>query len=306
MADARESPRRGSACHGTLHHVESLPSVREPRLPKMVTVIKPRSGLQLLNLAELWQYRELLYFLGWRDIKVRYKQTALGIAWAVLQPLAMMTVFTVFFGQLARIPSDGVPYPIFALSALIPWQLFAKVMASASDSLVRDERLISKVYFPRLLIPISTIVSALADFVIAMSILMVLMLSFGASPTAAIVWLPLFVLQLLVTALAIGFWLSAINVEFRDVRHLVPFLVQVWFFVTPVVYPSSLVPERYQVMYGLNPMVGVVEGFRWSLLGAGGPPGTAALVSVVVSMALFVGGLFWFVSRERSFADSLG
>lgn len=275
-------------------------------LDEPTVVIRPRAGLELLDLRELWEYRELLGFLAWRDLKVRYKQTAIGVAWAVLQPLAMMTVFTIFFGRLARLPSDGLPYPLFALAGLLSWNLFARVLASSADSLVRDQRLISKVYFPRLIVPLSSSLAALVDFAISLVLLLALMVFYRVTPDERLLFLPLLALLLLVAALGVGFWLSALNVEFRDVQHTLPFLTQLWFFLTPVVYPASLVPDRYLVLYSLNPMVGVVEGFRWSLLGTSAPVPSAVLISAVTAVVLFVTGLIYFRSRERSFADSLG
>jgi lipopolysaccharide transport system permease protein len=269
-------------------------------------VIKPRRRHELLDLRELWEYRELLGFLAWRDLKVRYKQTAIGVAWAVLQPLAMMAVFTVFFGRLARLPSDGLPYPLFALSALLPWGLFARVLASSADSLVRDQRLISKVYFPRLIVPLSSSLAALVDFAISLLLLVGLMAIYRVVPDARLLFLPLLTLLLLVAALGVGFWLSALNVEFRDVQHTLPFLTQLWFFLTPVVYPASLVPESFRTFYALNPVVGVVEGFRWSLLGSAAPLTSAIWMSALSALLLFVTGLLYFRSRERSFADNLG
>lgn len=268
--------------------------------------IRPRKGVELFDLSELWEYRELLGFLAWRDLKVRYKQTVIGVAWAVLQPLAMMTVFTIFFGKLARLPSDGLPYPLFALAALVPWGLFARVLASSSDSLVRDQRLISKVYFPRILVPLSSGLAALVDFAISMTLLVVLMVVYRVVPDERLLFLPLLTILLFVAALGVGFWLSALNVEFRDVQHMLPFLTQLWFFLTPVVYPSSLVPDGFRTLYALNPMVGVVEGFRWSLLGTPAPVLSSVLISVLSALTLFATGLFYFRSRERSFADSLG
>lgn len=268
--------------------------------------IRPRSGVELFDLSELWEYRELLGFLAWRDLKVRYKQTAIGVAWAVLQPLAMMAVFTIFFGKLARLPSDGLPYPLFALAALVPWGLFARVLASSSDSLVRDQRLVSKIYFPRLIVPLSSSLAALVDFVISLMLLVVLMAVYRVMPDERLLFLSLLTLLLVVAALGIGFWLSALNVEFRDVQHMLPFLTQLWFFLTPVVYPSSLVPDGFRTLYALNPMVGVVEGFRWSLLGTPAPVLSSVLISAISALALFVTGLLYFRSRERSFADSLG
>jgi len=268
--------------------------------------IYPASGWRFLDVRELWNYRELVYFLAWREIKVRYKQTAIGVAWAVLQPLAMMVIFTVFLGKLAKIPSEGVPYPLFAYAALLPWQLFSRTITESTNSLVADQRLITRVYFPRIIVPISTTIAAVVDFVIAAGLLLVLMLIYGVVPGAAAVWLPAFVLLMIVTALGVGFWLSALNVEYRDVAYTIPFLNQFWFFLTPVVYPSSLVPERWQVLYGLNPMVGVVEGFRWALLGVGKGPSPMLAVSILIAVALVISGIIWFQRREQNFVDALG
>ncbi len=274
------------------------------RLP--LFVIRPTTGWRFLDVRELWAYRELVYFLTWRDIKVRYKQTAIGVAWALLQPLAMMVVFTLFFGRLAMIPSEGVPYPLFALAALLPWQLFSRAISESTNSLVTDQRLITRVYFPRIIVPIATTAAAMVDFVIAAGLLAVLMFIYGATPGPTVVWLPIFVLLLLVTALGVGFWLSALNVEYRDVMYIVPFLNQFWLFVTPVVYPSNLVPEQWRALYGLNPMAGVVEGFRWTLLGVGDGPGPMVGASSLVAAFVFVSGIIWFRRRERTFVDSIG
>jgi lipopolysaccharide transport system permease protein len=259
-----------------------------------------------LDFRELWAYRELLFFLAWRDVKVRYKQTAIGVAWAVLQPLAMMLVFTVFFGKLGNLPSEGVPYPLFTLAALLPWQLFSRTITECTNSLVTDQRLITRVYFPRIIIPLATTLSAIVDFVISAALLVALMLFYGVMPGVEIVWLPAFILLMLIAALGIGFWLSALNVEYRDVKYVLPFVNQFWLFVTPVVYSSSLVPERWQVVYGLNPMVGVVEGFRWALLGTAKGPSPMLIVSAAVAVALFVTGIIWFQRREQTFVDTLG
>jgi homopolymeric O-antigen transport system permease protein len=268
--------------------------------------IRPTSGWFSLDLRELWSYRELAYFLAWREIKVRYKQTAIGVAWAVLQPLAMMLVFTVFFGKLGNMPSEGIPYPLFTFAALLPWQLFSRTITECTNSLVADQRLITRVYFPRIIIPLATTLSAVVDFAISAGLLVALMLFYGVMPGVEIVWLPAFLLLMLVAALGVGFWLSALNVEYRDVRYVLPFVNQFWLFVTPVVYSSSLVPERWQVVYGLNPMVGVVEGFRWALLGTGKGPSPMLIVSAVVAVALFVTGIIWFQRREQTFVDTLG
>ena len=265
--------------------------------------IRPARGWTGLELRELWQYRELLVFLIWRDIKVRYKQTALGAAWAVLQPIFGMVVFSLFFGRLAKMPSDGIPYPVFAYCALLPWQLFAYALAESSNSVVANERLITKIYFPRLVIPIAAVLAGLVDFAIAFSVLILLILHYGIIPTWTIATLPLFVLLAILTALAAGLWLSALNVQYRDVRYTVGFLTQIWLFLSPVAYPSSLVPERWRPLYGLNPMAGVVEGFRWALVGRTPPPAAMLAVSVAVVLLLLVGGLFYFRRMENSFAD---
>lgn len=281
-------------------------SPQRPLPQERVTVIRPMRGAAALDLAELWSYRELLYFLTWRDVKVRYKQAAVGIAWAVLQPLAMMLVFTLFFGMLAKIPSEGVPYPLFTYVALLPWQIFSRAIIESTNSLITDQRLITRVYFPRILVPTATILAALLDFLIAAWLLVGLMLFYGVAPSANIVFLPLFLALMIITAAGVAFWLSALNVEYRDVMYLMPFLNQFWLFLTPVVYPASLVPEPWRVLYGLNPMTGVVEGFRWCLLGVGDGPSPMLAVSVAVSLTLFVSGLYWFRKRERTFVDLLG
>jgi lipopolysaccharide transport system permease protein len=266
-------------------------------------LITPPNRWIPLQLGELWEYRELLYFLVWRDIKVRYKQTALGAAWAVMQPLFMMLVFSLFFGRLAKVPSDGIPYPVFTFCALIPWQLFANALTESSNSLIGNQNLITKVYFARLVIPIAAVLSGLVDFLIAFGILIAMMLFYGIVPGPAILVLPGFILLAVLTALAVGLWLSALNVQYRDVRYTMNFLVQFWLFATPVAYPSSIVPETWRALYGLNPMAGVVEGFRWALLGKSAPPSAMLLVSVFVVLALLVGGLYYFRRMEQEFAD---
>jgi lipopolysaccharide transport system permease protein len=268
-----------------------------------VTVIEPSPGWGVLKLAELWDYRELLYFLIWRDVKVRYKQTVLGAAWAVIQPFATMVVFSIFFGKLGQIPSDGIPYPIFTYTALLPWTFFANGLSQSSNSLVGSANLITKVYFPRLVMPLSGVLTGLIDFAIAFVVLLGMMLFYGMEPTAAVIWLPFFLLLALVTALGMGLWLSALNVQYRDIRYVVPFLIQVWLFATPVAYPSSLLSEPWRTLYGLNPMAGVVEGFRWALLD-GTPPGAAMLAaSSGAAILLVVSGLYYFRRMEKSFAD---
>ena len=265
--------------------------------------IRPQSGWSAAGLKELWDYRELLYFLTWRDLKVRYKQTVLGAAWAIIQPFFMMVVFSLFFGYLAKVPSDGIPYPIFAYCALLPWQLFAHALTESSNSLVANERLITKVYFPRLVVPISAVLGGLLDFAIAFVILLLMMAYYGVRPTWAIVTLPAFLLLAMLTALGVGLWLSALNVKYRDVRYTIAFLIQFWLFATPVAYSSSIVPARWRALYGLNPMAGVVEGFRWALLGKSTGPGALLAVSVAVVILVLIGGLYYCRRMEAEFAD---
>lgn len=265
--------------------------------------VRPSSGWVAVRPRELWDYRELFYFLTWRDVKVRYKQTAFGATWAVLQPFLTMVVFSLFFGSLAGISSGDVPYPVFAFAALVPWTFFATAVALAANSLVEQERILAKVYFPRLIVPTAAVLACLVDLAIAFVVLLVMMLVYGIVPSAAIVTLPFFVMLAALTALAVGLWLSALNVLYRDVRYVIPFLVQLWLFVSPVAYPSSLVPEPWDAVYGLNPMAGVIEGFRWALLGQSEPPGPMLAVSVVATATLLAGGLLYFRRMERSFAD---
>ena len=268
-----------------------------------VTVIRPSRGWVSLDLRRLWEFRGLLYFLTWRDIKVRYKQTILGAAWAILQPLFTMVVFSLFFGKLAGIPSDNIPYPIFSFAALVPWQFFANGLNQSSSSLVANANLIKKVYFPRLVVPISAVLSGSVDFALAFVVLLGMMLFYGIVPTAAVVWLPLLLLLALVTSLGVGLWLTAMNVQFRDVRFAVPFLVNAWMFATPIAYPSSLLGEPWRTLYGINPMVGVVEGFRWALLGTETRPGPILLVSSLAAAGLLVSGAYYFRRMEKTFAD---
>ncbi len=268
-----------------------------------VTVIRPSRGWISLNLHDLWEYRELLYFLTWRDIKVRYKQTVLGAAWAIIQPFFTMVVFSLFFGKLARIPSDDIPYPIFSYAALVPWTFFANGLSQSSTSLVASANLIKKAYFPRLVVPISAVISGGVDFVLAFVVLLGMMLFYGIVPTVAVVWLPLLLLLALMTSLGVGLWLTAMNVQFRDVRYAIPFLAQAWMFATPIAYPSSLLDESWRTLYGINPMAGVVEGFRWALLGTETAPGPIILVSALVAVGLLVSGAFYFRRMEKTFAD---
>lgn len=270
--------------------------------PVPVIRIEPSRGWVGLKLRELWEYRELLYFLIWRDIKVRYKQTVLGAAWAIIQPVMTMVVFSIFFGRLAGIPSDGIPYPLFSFAALVPWTFFANGLTQSSNSLVGSGHLITKVYFPRLIIPISAVTSGILDFAIAFVVLIGMALYYGVHPGWGLLALPLLVLLAFVTALGVGLWLSALNVEYRDVRYVVPFMTQFWMYATPIAYPSSLLPGRWRVLYGINPMVGVVEGFRWALIGTN-PPGAMIYVSAATAIVLLLGGAFYFRRMERTFAD---
>jgi lipopolysaccharide transport system permease protein len=267
------------------------------------TVIKPSTGWASVKFQDLWQYRELLYFLIWRDIKVRYKQTVIGAAWAIIQPVLTMVVFSIFFGRLAKIPSDGIPYPIFSYAALIPWTFFANGLSQSANSLVNNTNLIKKVYFPRLVIPLSSVLSGIVDFGLAFTVLIGMMLYFNIYPTLNIVWLPLLVLLAMITSLGVGFWLSAMNVQFRDVRYAVPFLTQFWLFATPIAFPSSLLSEPWRTLFSINPMVGVVEGFRWALLGTNTAPGSIILVSSLAAVLTFISGAFYFRRMEKSFAD---
>jgi len=280
-------------------HDRSLPVTSDVPL----VVIEPSRGWVPIRLRELWEYRELLYFLAWRDIKVRYKQTVLGAAWAVIQPFFTMVVFSLFFGSLAKLPSDGIPYPIFSYAALVPWTFFAHGLSQSSNSLVGSANLIRKVYFPRLVVPIASVVSGGVDFVLAFIVLIGMMLYFGIVPTANVIWLPLLLLLAFVTAMGVGLWLSAMNVQFRDVRYTVPFLTQFWLFATPIAYSSSLLPQPWRTLYGLNPMVGVVEGFRWALLGTETAPGPVIIVSALVAAGVLVSGAFYFRRMEKTFAD---
>jgi len=273
--------------------------------PRVVPVIeiRARRGRAPIDLAGLWHYRELLYFLTWRDFKVRYRQTFLGAAWAVIQPLVTMVVFSVIFGRLAGIPSDGVPYPVFAFAALVPWTFFSTGVTQAANSLVGSQNLVKKVYFPRLVIPIAAVLTGVVDLAIAGVVLIVLMLAFGIVPGLASVWIVPLAGLAFITALGVGVWLAALNVRYRDVRYLVPFLLQVWLFATPIAYPSSLLDEPWRTLYALNPMVGVVEGTRWALLGTATAPGPLILVSGAVAVLLLVTGAAYFRHVEGTFAD---
>jgi lipopolysaccharide transport system permease protein len=267
-----------------------------------VSVIEARHGWRELGLAELWSHRELMFFFVWRDLKVRYRQTVFGASWAVIQPVLLMLVFTVSVGRLPGVGPAGIPYPLFAFAGLVPWTLFASSLTGASNSLVNAESIITKVYFPRLLLPFAAVGAFLIDFCIAMVVLGLLMLYFGAAPSIAIVWLPLFTLFALVTAVGVGTWLAAINVRYRDVKYIVPFLIQIWMFASPVIYSSTLIPKDWQWLYALNPMTGVLEGFRWALIG-GQRPDQLILVSALASVLVFASALVYFRHTEQTFAD---
>jgi homopolymeric O-antigen transport system permease protein len=265
--------------------------------------IAPRRRWLGLDLREFWAYRELLYFFVWRDIKVRYKQTAIGAAWAVLQPFLAMMVFTLFFGKLAKIPSHGLPYPVFYYCALLPWTYFATSLQNATNVVVEQQRVITKVYFPRVVLPVSAVLSGLVDFAVAFGMMLVLMAYYHIAPTRNLLFLPFFLLLAVLTALGVGLWLSALNALYRDMRYIVPFLVQFWMFASPVVYPSSLVPQRWRWVYGLNPMAGVIEGFRWALAGQGQPPGALFVASVGAVLIVLIAGLVYYHAMEGTIAD---
>jgi lipopolysaccharide transport system permease protein len=268
-----------------------------------IILIRPSKGWGSLNLREIWLYRELVYFLTWRDLKVRYKQTALGAGWAVLQPVLSMIVFSIFFGGLLSVPSEGVPYPIFSYAALLPWGVFAKALNDTGRSLVSNRAMLTKIYFPRMVIPLASVFSSLADFLIAFIVMLGLMFYYQIAPTSNIWTLPFFLLLAVITALGVGLWLSAMNVLYRDIGYMIPYITQLWFYLTPIVYPASQVPEEWQFFYALNPMVGVVEGFRWALLGTSDPPNPMIAVSAAIALLIFITGMFYFRRMERTFAD---
>jgi lipopolysaccharide transport system permease protein len=267
-----------------------------------VRIEPPRAWLEL-RLREVWMYRELLYFLIWRDLKVRYKQTVIGVAWVILQPIMSMGAFTLFFGRLAKLPSDGLPYPVFYFAALLPWTYFATALGKATAVVVGSQNLITKVYFPRLILPLSAVLSGLVDFGIAFLVMLVLVVKYRLHPGLHMIWLLLFLLLALATALGVGLWLSALNALYRDVGHVLPFIVQFWMLASPVAYPSSLVPVKWRWLYGLNPMAGVIEGFRWALTGHGQPPGALMVASAAAVVALLVGGALFFQRMEGTVAD---
>jgi lipopolysaccharide transport system permease protein len=278
--------------------INSLPAEAKP-----IIEIEPRRGLFDLDLGSIWRYRELLYFLAWREIKVRYKQTLIGAAWVVLQPLLTVLIFTVVFGNFANIPSDGLPYPVFAFAGLLPWTYFAEAITRSSSSLVSDANLIRKVYFPRLIIPLAAIATPAVDFLLCFVTLLGVMVWYGIAPKMTLLFLPVFWLQAFLTALAVGLWVSALNVKYRDVRYTVPFLMQFWMYASPVVYPVSIIPEKWRLLFSLNPMTGVIEGFRWGLLDKESPDFAVMIGSMLVVLVFLIGGLVMFRRMERVFAD---
>ncbi|MEO8074730.1 MAG: ABC transporter permease [Acidobacteriota bacterium] len=277
--------------------------VHPPTRTLPITRLEPASGWVSLNLGEIWRFRELLYFLTWRDVIVRYKQTVLGAGWAIIQPFLTMVVFSLFFGHLSKMPSDGIPYPLFSFAGLVPWTFFANGLTQSSNSLVGSANLIQKVYFPRLMIPAASVLGGVIDFFLAFVVLIGMMAFYGMAPSGNILWLPAFLVLALITSLGVGLWLSALNVRFRDVRYVVPFITQFWLFATPIAYPSSLLTEPWRTVYGLNPMVGVVEGVRWALLGTNTVPGAMIAVSSLTSVLVFVSGAYYFRRMEKAFAD---
>lgn len=272
-------------------------------MPRQMIEIRPKKGLFDLDLGAVWRYRELLYFLIWRELKIRYKQAAIGVGWAVLQPVITVLIFTAIFGYFARIPSDGVPYAVFAFTAILPWTYFAEAFQRGGTCLVSDAELIRKIYFPRLIIPLAMVTAPLVDFLLSFVVLLVLLAWYGIMPTANILFLPVFLLVAMVLALAVALWLGPVNVRFRDIKHTLPFLIQIWMFASPVVYPLSMVPERWKLLYSLNPMVGVIEGFRWALLGKASPDFLAMGVSLFLIVLVLLGGIVYFKKMERFFAD---
>jgi lipopolysaccharide transport system permease protein len=277
----------------------------EDRSP--ITYLRPAKGLAALNLKDLWEYRELIYFLTWRDLKVRYKQTLLGFTWVILQPVINMVVFTILFGQLLKVPTDGIPYPIFSFAALLPWLYFAGSLSRSSTTLVGSANLISKVYFPRMVIPIAGVLSGLVDFLVSLIVLIGMMLFYKIMPTWNLLLLPVFLFLAMLTALGFGLWFSALNVRFRDVNHLVPFIIEIWKYATPVIYGATLIPERFRFLLGLNPMTGVVEGFRWAILGSkyveSFNPGPLFIISISITLVVLISGVIFFRNTERTFAD---
>jgi len=287
--------------------ITSNSPVAEPPAPNSASMtdvyIEPDRGWFHLRLKELWAYRELLFFFIWRDVKVRYKQTAIGVTWVIIQPLLTMLVASLFFGRLAKLPSQGLPYPVFCFAAIVPWSYFSAALLSTTNVIVENQRVITKVYFPRLILPFSATLSGLVDFFIGLCVLLVFILAYGIRPTLSVLLLPGFLLLAVLTVLSVGLWLSALNALYRDVKYLIPFIIQFWTLASPVYYPSALVPQKYRWIYGLNPMAGVIEGFRWSLTGHGQPPGAILVASIAMVMVALLGGLLFFNRMEGSIAD---
>jgi lipopolysaccharide transport system permease protein len=291
----------------------TIQGARIPQTNKPFIHIEPSKGWIPLRLGELWQYRELLYFFVWRDLKIRYKQTIMGASWAILQPLFTMVIFSLFFGRLAKIPSDGIPYPIFSFTALVPWTFFSNGILQASNSLIINSNMIKKIYFPRLTMPTAAVIAGVVDFVLAFFVLLVMVFVLNLIPSynynldisINILYLPLFLLLAFITTLGVSYWLSAMNAQFRDVRYIVPFIIQAWLFITPIAYPSSLLSQPWKTIYGLNPMAGVVEGFRWTLLGTGTAPGSMIFVSAAAAIILLVSGVYYFRKIDTTLADVL-
>ncbi|PKL77381.1 MAG: phosphate ABC transporter permease [Candidatus Melainabacteria bacterium HGW-Melainabacteria-1] len=279
-----------------------IETVKKPE----TVIIQPMKGLVALNLRDLWIYRELVYFLTWRDLKVRYKQSVLGVLWAIIKPFLAMVVFTVFFGNLAKLPSDGLPYPIWSYTGLLPWEFFAAALSVSARSMLTSGNMVSKIYFPRIIVPLSSVFANLIDFLIAFVILIGMMFFYHITPTINMLWLPAFMLLAIITALGVGLWFSALLVMYRDINYMLPFITQLWMFISPVVYASSIVPEKWRVLYSLNPMAGVVEGFRWALLGTQQSISPLMIaISSVIALTLFISGLFFFRRMERIFADMI-
>jgi lipopolysaccharide transport system permease protein len=270
---------------------------------KPTVVVQPSRSLLSLGLREVWRYRELLYFLVWRDIKIRYKQTLIGAMWAVFQPLLTILIFTIVFGYFVNVPSDGLPYPIFVFAALLPWTYFSEATSRSSGSLVGDANLLRKVYFPRLIIPLASVATPMVDFGLAFGLFIGMLLWYGMTPTTDAFLVPVFIFLAMMTALSVSLWLAALNVRYRDIRHTVPFLIQFWMYASPIVYPASVVPEKWRVVFALNPMTGVIEGFRWALLGSQSPDFSVMIASATVVLLLLFGGLVFFRRMERTFAD---
>jgi lipopolysaccharide transport system permease protein len=274
------------------------------RHDQQTVILRPPNKWLTLGIGELWRYRELVYFMTWRNLKVRYKQTVLGFLWAILRPFLAMVVFSIFFGDFAKVPTDGIPYPIFSYSALLPWELLSMAIVHASLSLVQSSNMVTKIYFPRLIMPMASVLSGVVDFFIAFIVLFVMMLVYHIQITTSLLMLPLFLIMTIVTALGAGFWLSALNVLYRDVNYILPFLNQMWFFLSPITYASSIVPSKYHILYALNPMKGIVDGFRWSILGTN-PPNAEFFISLGMAFILFISGLLYFRRMERTFADMI-